>query len=493
MGSKKQVCSVCGYENIVEVPALEHVHDYSTDWSKDATNHWHECSCGEKTEQSSHTYGEWIVVIEPTESSVGSKKQVCSVCGYENIVEVPTLGHIHDYSTDWSKDAKNHWHECSCGEKSNKSTHTYGEWIVVIEPTESSVGSKKQVCSVCGYENIVEVPTLGHIHDYSTDWSKDAKNHWHECSCEEKVDLNEHMYDDWAIVNEATEDTSGLKQRSCSVCGYAQEQVVDKLPHVHKYADTYSNDVNYHWYASTCGHTNEVSGKEEHIFSENDICNICGRSKYSLDKLVFYLVNDGYEVHRNTNVSIGSEIVIPPTYNGKPVVAIKEYAFWNCHELKSIIIPDSVIRIGDYAFYYCGNLASISIPKAVTYIGDYAFYYCESLRVIKIPQNVNHIGKYAFYCCNNLYKADFRTYNVKLSIGDYAFMNCKKMQHVFFELGLVSIGAYCFKNCTELWHIQLCGGTKSQWDSIKKGSQWNYNLRSNAHVECKDGRFYFYK
>ena len=67
------------------------------------------------------------------------------------------------------------------------------------------------------------------------------------------------------------------------------------------------------------------------------------------------------------------------------------------------------------------------------------------------------------------------------------------MQHVFFELGLVSIGAYCFKNCTELWHIQLCGGTKSQWDSIKKGSQWNYNLRSNAHVECKDGRFYFYK
>jgi len=33
----------------------DHTHDYSTTWSFDATQHWHECSCGEKKDVANHT------------------------------------------------------------------------------------------------------------------------------------------------------------------------------------------------------------------------------------------------------------------------------------------------------------------------------------------------------------------------------------------------------------------------------------------------------
>ena len=37
-------------------------------------------------------------------------------------VTVPT--HTHSYSTAWSFDATQHWHECSCGDKSDVANHT---------------------------------------------------------------------------------------------------------------------------------------------------------------------------------------------------------------------------------------------------------------------------------------------------------------------------------------------------------------------------------
>ena len=38
---------------------------------------------------------------------------------WENIPEQ----HVHDYGSEWKTDEGEHWNECECGEKSNKSAH----------------------------------------------------------------------------------------------------------------------------------------------------------------------------------------------------------------------------------------------------------------------------------------------------------------------------------------------------------------------------------
>ncbi len=77
-------------------------------------------------------------------------------------------------------------------------------------------------------------------------------------------------------------------------------------------------------------------------------------------------------------------------------------AFIGCKSLKTVLIPNSVIKIGNLAFYGCSNLESVSIPNSVTEIGNRAFISCNNLSVVTIPESVTKIDYSAFYGCSNL-------------------------------------------------------------------------------------------
>ena len=96
------------------------------------------------------------------------------------------------------------------------------------------------------------------------------------------------------------------------------------------------------------------------------------------------------------NGELVTDLVIPNT-----IIEIKDYAFFWCASLTSIIIPDSVTSIG-YEAFACTSITSVTIPDSVTTIGGSAFSCCASLISVTIPDSVTTIGKGAFDNCDSL-------------------------------------------------------------------------------------------
>ena len=77
-------------------------------------------------------------------------------------------------------------------------------------------------------------------------------------------------------------------------------------------------------------------------------------------------------------------------------------SFYNCSNLTSVTIGNSVTSIGEVAFCFCSSLTSVTIPDSVTSIGNWAFSGCTGLTSVTIPDSVTSIGNYAFYECTGL-------------------------------------------------------------------------------------------
>ena len=109
------------------------------------------------------------------------------------------------------------------------------------------------------------------------------------------------------------------------------------------------------------------------------------------------------------------EITIPAT-----VEEIDNSAFENCRSIRSITFEGAgtpqgaaqyapttgcaLWRIGNWAFYNCHELQNLLIPEGVTEIGDAAFYGCVYLQDMVLPGTIETIGDSAFALCSKLQK-----------------------------------------------------------------------------------------
>ena len=228
-GSRERGCTVCDYVQTETIPMLEHEHGiHDETWKYDDTNHWQECSCGEKLNVANHAYGEWRVTKPATETEEGSKARDCTVCDHVQTETIPMLEHEHGiHDETWKYDKTQHWQECSCGEKLNVANHIYGDWKVTKEATETEVGSRERGCTVCEYVQVEIIPEIGHEHGiHDETWKYDKTQHWQECSCGEKLNVANHTYGDWKVTKEATETEEGSRERGCAVCEYVQTEAI---------------------------------------------------------------------------------------------------------------------------------------------------------------------------------------------------------------------------------------------------------------------------
>ncbi|MBO7326539.1 MAG: leucine-rich repeat domain-containing protein, partial [Clostridia bacterium] len=281
-------------------------------------------------------------------------------------------------------------------------------------------------------------------------------------------------------------------------------------------------------------------------------CTNCGFREF-----IFSLNEDG-ESYTVTGIGEdfkGSTIAIPGTFNNKPVTIIGERAFYFCNALRKsnnakIIIPDSIVSIeaeafsdnykvtsvtfgensqlttiGNNAFYSCHSLTSIVIPDGVISIGDNAFYYCDLLvevynysalpiekgsedygyvayyardlyttnrpskvttdengfviytnggvktilnyigkdSEVIIPDGINIIGKNAFAACNSLTKITFSS--SVTAIDEYAFNWCTSLTSVTIPSNVTTIGNFAFYYCSSLASITISEGVKTIGDA----------------------------
>lgn len=90
----------CSCGETKKTPQEQHTtHTYSTIWSKNETKHWKECSCGAKTEENTHTFGEWEIIESATTTKKGLKEQTCSVCSYKKQEKIPMVSPAYEWKS----------------------------------------------------------------------------------------------------------------------------------------------------------------------------------------------------------------------------------------------------------------------------------------------------------------------------------------------------------------------------------------------------------
>ena len=135
--------------------APQHTHRWSTDWTSDATNHWHKCFiCNDKNDIVAHTYDQEVAVdgykksdATCTAKATYYKSCICGAKGTETFESGGLLAHDFTGGT-WKSDANNHWKNCAnCDAESDKVQHNF------------SKSGNTYTCTACGYAYTVPSPS----------------------------------------------------------------------------------------------------------------------------------------------------------------------------------------------------------------------------------------------------------------------------------------------------------------------------------------------
>lgn len=297
-----------------------------------------------------------------------------------------------------------------------------------------------------------------------------------------------HVFGDWQTETPATCTTNGERKRTCVKCGQAETETIAAG---HRYAEEYSFDKDFHWFAAVCGCADAPIQKTHHDFTE-DTCSVCHREYAYTKGLQYTLRADGqsYAVKQGGSMT-DSVLRIPKFHNGLPVTEIETRGFRACHTIVHAELPDSITMINSAAFRGCYNMQSIELPNSLLQIGDEVFSCCAKLESICVPKSVVSIGDRVFEFCDVLQHLSVQNGNGKYhsksdciietaakkliaggknsiiptdgsvtSIADSAFCGRKGLTSIILPNAVQIIEDSAFNNCRDLTSIKFSDLTK---------------------------------
>lgn len=377
-------------------------------------------------------------------------------------------GHTHEYSIEYTYDNEYHWLECDCGDKTNIKAHNYTEvkhnetqhWYECVcgcdlkqnygEHTPDSL----QMCTSCDYA----IPTEGVVYQVSLDGSYATVVGYEGTS--EIVNIAETYQNvpvktigKWAFFYRAFERIF----------------IPDGVTHIEEEAFMGS-------YLGSISIPNSVTYISDLAFSyypDVECYNVEGNLKYLGNSSNKYLVLMGTTDTFVSSVSINENCKF-----------IYSFAFRDCYQLETVIMPDSVISIGTGVFERC-PLKNITIPDSLIHIGQYTLNSTNLQINFNIEDNLVYVGS-----TNNKYLILAGTIDDSISsitinenckiIYSRAFANCTELKSITIPNSVVCVGGLYFAPIVETIYCEA-ESQPSDWDCCDwKGVQsvvWGHEIK----------------
>ncbi len=294
-----------------------------------------------------------------------------------------------------------------------------------------------------------------------------------------------HRSDSWQVVRPLSCTRDEISRGICADCGEYVQQITAKAPGSHRFRE--------------------------------ELCDLCGM--HLATDLEFLLNEDG-ESYRVVGMGTcrSGYIVVPESYNGKPVTAIGAAAFFGQKELEFVELPETVKKIGNAAFSDTLRLHTVLLPDSVETLEEQSFAVCNGMKQIflpagvktlannalasdgvleaiyvdvrnqdftdvegvlftkdlqtlvsypaarvgesyRVPEGVRTIGPNAFQ--RNVHLKTVKLPDTLERIEDHGFYLCRELRTIEIPASVKTIGDYCFTKCLYLEELVLHEGLQT--------------------------------